>query len=91
MHFTNQTCSHKNNLHDITTAMNQHTTTGVLLETVFPTVVVPRSYKRDKVRTKFRWKGAAIQRGLEHRSRGTAIAGTVTMQLLVKTLQAGKS
>jgi hypothetical protein len=35
-------------------------------------------------------KGAAIQRGLEHGSRGIAIVGVVTRQLLVKTLQAGK-
>jgi hypothetical protein len=32
------------------------------------------------------WKGAAIQRGLEPRSRGIVTAGAVTRQLLVKTL-----
>jgi hypothetical protein len=37
-----------------------------------------------------RWKGAAIHREHEQRSRGIAIAGTVTRQLPVKTLQAGK-
>jgi regulator of RNase E activity RraA len=36
------------------------------------------------------WKGIAVQRGLEHRRRGIVIAGAVTRQLLVKTLQAGK-
>jgi hypothetical protein len=33
-----------------------------------------------------RQKRGAIHRGLEHRSRGIAIAGAVTRQLLVKTL-----
>jgi hypothetical protein len=37
------------------------------------------------------WKGAAIQRELEHRRRGISIVGTVTRQLLVKTLQVGKT
>jgi hypothetical protein len=41
------------------------------------------------VKTKFSWKGAAIQRGLEHRSRGIAIVGAIIRQLLVTTLQAG--
>jgi hypothetical protein len=36
------------------------------------------------------WKGAAIEREHEHGSRGMAIVGAVTRQLLVKTLQAGK-
>jgi hypothetical protein len=36
------------------------------------------------------WMGATIQRGPEHRSRGIAIVGAVTRQLLVKTLQAGR-
>jgi hypothetical protein len=36
------------------------------------------------------WKGAAIQTGLQPGSRGTAIIGAVTRQLLVKTLWAGK-
>jgi hypothetical protein len=31
------------------------------------------------------WKGAAIQRRLEHASRGIATVGAVTRQLLVKT------
>jgi hypothetical protein len=43
-----------------------------------------------KFRAQFGWKGAAIQRGLEHGSRGIAIVGAVKRQLLVKTLQAGK-
>jgi hypothetical protein len=38
----------------------------------------------------FSWKGAAILRGLEYGSRGIAIVGTVTRQLLVKTLRAAK-
>jgi hypothetical protein len=33
------------------------------------------------------WKGAAIQRELEHGNRGIATVGAVTRQLLVKTLQ----
>jgi hypothetical protein len=37
-----------------------------------------------------RWKGAAIQRRLEHGSRGIAIVGVVTRQLPVNTLRAGK-
>jgi hypothetical protein len=41
-------------------------------------------------RMKFRWKGAAIQRGLEHGCRGTAVVGAVTRQLLVKAQRAGK-
>jgi hypothetical protein len=41
---------------------------------------------REAVKNKLRWKGAAIQRGLEPRSRGTAAAGVITRQLLVKTL-----
>jgi hypothetical protein len=36
------------------------------------------------------WKRAAIQRGTEHGSRGIAIVGAVTRQLLVKTLRDGK-
>jgi hypothetical protein len=32
-------------------------------------------------------KGAAIQRGLDHGSKGRAIVGAVTRQLLVKTEQ----
>jgi hypothetical protein len=51
---------------------------------------MPRSYKQDKVNASFSWKGATIQRGLEHRSRGIAIVGAITRQLLVKTLGAGK-
>jgi hypothetical protein len=51
---------------------------------------VLRSYKRDEVKTEFRWKGATIPRGLKHGSRGTAIVGAITRQLLAKTLQAAK-
>jgi hypothetical protein len=36
------------------------------------------------------WKGAAIQTALEPESRLIAIVGTVTRQLLVKTMQAGE-
>jgi hypothetical protein len=36
------------------------------------------------------WKGGANQRGLEPGSRGIAIVGAATRQVLVKTLQAGK-
>jgi hypothetical protein len=36
------------------------------------------------------WKGAAVQRGLEHGNREITIVGAITRQLLVKTLQAGK-
>jgi hypothetical protein len=36
------------------------------------------------------WKGVAIQRRLEPGSRGIAIVGAITRQLLVKTLRAGK-
>jgi hypothetical protein len=36
------------------------------------------------------WKGATIERGLEHGSRGIAIVGAVARQLLVKTRRAGK-
>jgi hypothetical protein len=43
-----------------------------------------------KFRAQFSWKGAAIQRGLEHGSRGIAIVAAVTRQLLMKALQAGK-
>jgi hypothetical protein len=38
----------------------------------------------------FTWKGAAMQRGLEHGSRGIAIGRAVARQLLLKTLRAGK-
>jgi hypothetical protein len=51
---------------------------------------MPRSYKRDKVKASFRWKGATIQRGLEQRSRGIATFGAIDRQFLVKTLGAGK-
>jgi hypothetical protein len=37
------------------------------------------------------WKGATIQRGLEHGSRGIAIVGAVARQLAVKKLQAEKA
>jgi hypothetical protein len=37
------------------------------------------------------WKGAAVQRGLEHRSRGIAIVRARTRQLLAKTLPSGKN
>jgi hypothetical protein len=43
-----------------------------------------------KFRAQFSWKGATIQTGLEHESRGIAIVEAVTRQLLVKTLQAAK-
>jgi hypothetical protein len=32
------------------------------------------------------WKGATVQRGLEHESRKVSIVGAVTRQLLVRTL-----
>jgi hypothetical protein len=51
---------------------------------------MPRSYKRDEVKTEFSWKRATIQRGLEHGSGGIVIVEAVTKQLLVKALQAGK-
>jgi hypothetical protein len=62
---------------------------------------VPRSYKenswfneissvRESVKKRGSWKGAAVQRGLEHGSRGIAIVGAVTKQLLVETLRARK-
>jgi hypothetical protein len=35
-------------------------------------------------------KGAAVQRGLEHRSRGKPLLEAVIRRGLVKTLQAGK-
>jgi hypothetical protein len=38
----------------------------------------------------FNWEEAAIQRGLEHGSRGKGIVGAVNRQLLVKILQAGE-
>jgi hypothetical protein len=43
-----------------------------------------------KFRAQFCWKGAAIQRGLEHGSKGIGIVEAVTRQLLMKALQAGK-
>jgi hypothetical protein len=37
------------------------------------------------------WKAAAIQRVLEHTSRGIAIVGAITSQLLMKILEAEKT
>jgi hypothetical protein len=50
-----------------------------------------RSYKWDEVKTQFSWKGAAIQRGHQHRRKGIALFGAITRQLLVKTLQPEKT
>jgi hypothetical protein len=38
-----------------------------------------------KFTAQFSWKGAAIQRGLEHGSRGIGIVEAITRQLLAKT------
>jgi hypothetical protein len=52
---------------------------------------VPRSYKEDKLsKNSGSCKEAAIQRGLEHGSRGIATVGAVARQLPVKTMWAGK-
>jgi hypothetical protein len=53
--------------------MNQHTTIEVMLT------------MQDEVKTKLSWKGSTIQRGLEHRSRGIAIAGAITRKRLLET------
>jgi hypothetical protein len=45
----------------------------VLLETVFSTVFVPRGYIEGKQSKNWQFKGAAIQRGLKHGSRGTGV------------------
>jgi hypothetical protein len=52
--------------------------------------VLKGSSVRKPVRERGRWKGASVQRGLQHGSGGLIIVGAVTKQLLVKTLQAGK-
>jgi hypothetical protein len=48
---------------------------------------LPRSNKQDEVKTEFSWKRAAIQRRLEHESRGIAVVGTVTRQLLILVIK----
>jgi hypothetical protein len=59
-----------------------------VLETVFSKEV---RYEEDKwSKNSGSCKGTAIQRGLEHESRATAIVDAVARQLLMKTLRAGK-
>jgi hypothetical protein len=63
---------------------------GVLVETVFSTVVCTKGLYGEQLEQEFGWKGAEIRRGPEHGSRGIAIVGAITRQILVKTLWAGK-
>jgi hypothetical protein len=85
----------------VTLATDTRATIDVLLEMMFYTRPVPRSYKeenwgsqvscvRESMKKSVQLEGSRIQRGLEPRSRGIAIVKAVNRQLLRKTLGAGK-